>query len=176
MTEESVSFKVKRNYVHITEDALKIWNDPSLASFSESDGMARLYLSIFGRLLIIAYFSYKYLIQDSGIIEARPFSLVFIGILVVVYVAQTVYNLQFSYTNNIPRESIHSITYKKGITLFVASHLIVYFEQNGKQRRRFIPFSGLFGDPNDKKDGLQKLKEAGLYKPGAEDENLLDSI
>lgn len=176
MSEESEYFRVKRDYVHITKDALKIWNDPNLSGFTENNGMARVMFGILARFAFMTYLIYKYLIVDTQILASRPYSLVFIGILAVVYIAQTIYTLQFSYTNNIPRTSIHSIKYNKGLSFLITSHLIVYFEKNGKQRKRLIVFSGFMGDPKDKQNGLRKLRDAGLYNPGANDEDLLDVI
>ncbi|XOV67455.1 MAG: hypothetical protein ACFHU9_17710 [Fluviicola sp.] len=175
MVESSVYFKIKRSYVHITDNALKVWNDQSLSGFSESNGLGPVIMSLLARAGILGYFSYKYLVLDSSLIETRPFTLVFIGILFVIYVSQSVYMLQFSYTNNIPRESIHLVKYKKGIPVLIAPHLIVYFEKNGVRHKRLLVFPTLLGDPKDKKAGLQILKDEGLYNPGVEDEGLLDT-
>ncbi|MCR9173740.1 MAG: hypothetical protein NXI10_14655 [bacterium] len=175
MAESSIYFKIKRSYVHITDDAIKMWADPSLAGFKESSGIGSIIFGILTKIGIIVFFAYRFIYDYRGLDSIHlPFIFLVAGI-TIVYVWQIVYLVQFNYTNNIPRNSIAYVEYKKGIPLLIAGQIIIHFDKNGKRLKRSFVLSGLFQSGDDHSDVLQILKDTGLYRPGDDNEDLLDS-
>lgn len=175
MIEESVYFKVKRSNVHITDDALKMWGDSTLAGFKESNGVGVLILGILLRIAVIVYFIFRYFRDVEEITQLRMPFVILVSILLIINLWQIVNMLRFNYTNNIPIAAISHIEYKKRVPLLRAGHIVVHFEKNGSMLKRPFIFSGWFESRENLMDALRKLKAAGLYHVGNEDEDLLDS-
>lgn len=133
------------------------------------------YWGLVGRhALVVALFSYW--IYDD-IQQGFWKSTILYAAVVLYSLVKAIYELQFTYVNFIPRESIHYIKVQEAIPLVRVNSIIVHFSKNGKQAKRLIPMPGYLNKPKESMEkALEILKAEKLYVPGADDSQLIDSI
>ncbi len=172
MPKESEKFRLKRGFCHITEDAVMITRYEHLQDFTQRSRLSLMLYAISPELFVSAFI--LYLAYNAFLIE-NWINVGFMGLLFLLNAYRIVMHFIYSPDNLIKRSEITLVDYKPGIPFITIPQFVIYYETEGKQRKRLLPVAGMLYGKSARTNAMKIMKASGLYNPGDLNEDLLDS-
>lgn len=173
MPQSSTKFRLKKGFCHITDDAVMITRYEHLEDFSQKSRLSLLLYGLSTEILVAGFIAY--MAFDRFQTGNWPY----VGLMALLFLLngyRIVMHFLYSSDNLIKRDEISLVEFKKGIPYFIVPQFVIYYESGGKQRKRLLPLAGSLYGKSARTTVMEAMKNSGLYKPGALNEDLLDSV
>lgn len=158
--ETEKKFKTKTGFCHIFSDKIILTRDGiigDIAKFSAGNNIARI-LIIYCLLSIFLFYQ-----AYNSFLNGNVFISIFLGIMGIYFVYNVLISLNNSATPVIERKNIKTIKFINGTNGITRSRFEVYFQNNGKIKKRLILLPGSLSNGNSEtQKAVQLMKEEGL--------------
>lgn len=167
------TFRLKRGFCHITNEDILMSRWERVEDFSRSNPLNAMLFGISSELAVMAFIGYfGYQNYTTG----NYINVGMMGIFLILAGYRIVHYFLYASDNQIKRADITLVEYKPGIPYLTIPQFVLYYEVNNKQKKRLLPLSGLLYGKSARADAMKIMKDSGLYKPGEQNEDLLDSV
>lgn len=158
--ETEKKFKTKTGFCHIFSDKIILTRDGiigDIANLTSGNGIARI-LIIYCLLSIFLFYQ-----AYNSFLNGHVFISIFLGIIGIYFVYNVLISLNNSATPVIERKNIKTIKFINGTNGITRSRFEVYFQNNGKIKKRLILLPGSLSNGNSEtQKAVQLMKEEGL--------------